>query len=503
MSTYSQTIVIGSGIGGLATAALLQHRRPDEHVLVLEAHTVSGGCASAYDRYIRIDKSKQKLRVRLDVGATTLSGLGGTRPVQRLLDELGLALDAVPMDPGIIITLQDGTIICRHADPVRWYGESSRVFGERSIGFWKEIDAIAARAWDVSTRYPRFPFASATDIIASGLRFRPSDLRLLQFAHTPLVTILRKHGLAQDVRFREFVDQLLMISVQCISSEASTLVAALGLEYPAHTFYVNGGLYAFAELLERSLVDRGGAIQHKTRITAIDYDQSRKRFTLTDSKGRSYECERLISNATIWNTAELLRTVPQSLKRQLQRAISKPYGEHWGAMMMTGVIGDSIDDGGSLYHQYHTSFGSLFLSLSRRGDTLRTPPGYRTISVSSHEPNAARWQIMDNETYTRTQQEALDRFDAVLRKRLPGYAEAEKLLLEMGTPTTFEFYTHRKHGWVGGITHSVKNWMPRWQPNVTSLDGFYLVGDTVFPGQGTPAVVQSAMNLCDRIASRN
>lgn len=206
MTTHADTIIIGSGIGGLATAALLQHRLRDERVLVLEAHTTSGGCASAYDRYLHVPGIVEKQRFRLDVGATTLSGLGNDRPVERLLCELGTSLDAVRMNPGIIITLQDGTVVRRFAESAQWYAESGRVFGEGTIPFWKEIDAIAARAWQVSFRYPRFPFTSFTDLLASALRFRPADLRLLKLARTPLISIIRKHGLHTDARFREFVD---------------------------------------------------------------------------------------------------------------------------------------------------------------------------------------------------------------------------------------------------------------------------------------------------------
>lgn len=500
MTERAHTIVIGSGIGGLAAAALLQHRRRDERVLVLEAHTRSGGCASAYDRYLSVPGFAEKQRFRLDVGATTLSGLGGDRPVERLLRELGATLDAVRMDPGITITLRDGTIVQRYARADQWYAESGRVFGEKTIGFWKEIDAIAARAWQVSSRYPRFPFTSFSDLLSSARRFRPADLLLLKLARTPLLSILRNYRLAEDMRFRDFVDQLLMISVQCTCDEASTLVAALGLEYPSHTYYVNGGLYRLAETLEASIVRNRGDVRFKALITRIDFDASAKRFTLTDAKGHLYECSRLVSNATIWDSLQLLGAVPDELMRSIESSARKPAGERWGALMLSGIVSDTFDDGGSLYHQFHTSEGSLFLSISHRADTMRAPKGWRTISVSSHEANAERWLAQDKETYEREQAAILARFDALLSSRLPGYAASEKLLLELGTPRTFSFYTHRRNGWVGGIAHSVKNWMPRWQANVTTLKEFYLVGDTVFPGQGTPAVVQSAINLCDRIA---
>ncbi|MEI8135565.1 MAG: hypothetical protein WCH46_10925 [bacterium] len=270
--------------------------------------------------------------------------------------------------------------------------------------------------------------------------------------------------------------------------------------HQAHTYYVQGGLYELSRKMEEHFVNAGGEIRFKSLVKRIDFDEMQKIFTLTDSKGRTYQTKRVISNATIWDTLTLFGNVPKRLRRKIITASDRPQGTRWGALMLTGVVEDVLDDGGSLYHQFHTQEGSLFLSLSHRDDRIRSPEGWRTISVSSHEKNPERWLAMDNELYETEQLAALERFDHVLTKFLPGYRHAKKLSLEMGTPRTFSFYTHRTNGWVGGIAHSVKNWMPTWQSNVTPVHEFYLVGDTVFPGQGTPAVIQSAINLCDRIA---
>ncbi len=70
-----------------------------------------------------------------------------------------------------------------------------------------------------------------------------------------------------------------------------------------------------------------------------------------------------------------------------------------------------------------------------------------------------------------------------------------------GTPSTYEFYTGRFNGFVGGIPHSVKKNLLRMPPNKTPFTNLYMVGDTVFPGQGIPAVVLGALNTVNRIIS--
>jgi phytoene dehydrogenase-like protein len=82
---------------------------------------------------------------------------------------------------------------------------------------------------------------------------------------------------------------------------------------------------------------------------------------------------------------------------------------------------------------------------------------------------------------------------------LPGFCSAEKKFVLSGTPRTFEHYTHRLHGMVGGVPHSVERLMWTRPKYRTPLEDFYLVGDTVYPGQGVPAVVLGALNLVGEI----
>ena len=79
-----------------------------------------------------------------------------------------------------------------------------------------------------------------------------------------------------------------------------------------------------------------------------------------------------------------------------------------------------------------------------------------------------------------------DHMRATLRARAPELVEAT--VHEMpGSPRTFERFTGRDFGYVGGIPRRVGFHHYRELTNPPIWPGLWLVGDSVFPGQSTLA----------------
>ena len=77
---------------------------------------------------------------------------------------------------------------------------------------------------------------------------------------------------------------------------------------------------------------------------------------------------------------------------------------------------------------------------------------------------------------------------------LPGIRDAARLTLP-GTPVTFQHFTRRHMGWVGGFpqTSLLRTAGPR-------LSGrLWMVGDSTFPGQSTAAVALGGMRVAANI----
>ncbi len=128
------------------------------------------------------------------------------------------------------------------------------------------------------------------------------------------------------------------------------------------------------------------------------------------------------------------------------------------------------------------------------------PENVRVATMSTHV-RPADWWGLDRPAYEARKAEYSGRMLRALGQALPGAPES-LVHAEFATPRSFARYTRRTQGAVGGPPVSRRN------SNMMAVSpdrlgpGLWLVGDSVFPGQGTMAVVLSAMRVIERISGR-
>ena len=115
----AHSLIIGAGLGGLTTAALL--RQAGHQVTVLEAHVYPGGCAGTF-----FHKG-----FRFDAGATLAGGFAPGGPHARLAEMLNLTWPISPVDPAWVVHLPDGRTVTQWTDPLRWQKERQAIFPRR------------------------------------------------------------------------------------------------------------------------------------------------------------------------------------------------------------------------------------------------------------------------------------------------------------------------------------------------------------------------------------
>lgn len=487
-SSNYDVLVIGSGIGGLTTGALLA--KAGKKVLVLEKNHLPGGCVSTYPRY----------GFRFEAGATTLMGFDRYQPMERLERELGLKLAKTKLEIPMTVWL-DGTKITRYENLNDWIAEAENQFGSYAQrDFWELCYQVAADAWEISYSMPYFPPGNFSDWVNLA---KPNNLRFLKsfpWLFKSTRDVLESFGLTRNKRFMSFINQQMLIASQAYSDSTQFLVGAPVLTYTnSPNYYLDGGLVQLPDQLIGLIRQYGGAIHYRQEVSHIR--QNIDGFELTCTDGSVYHSEKVISNSTIWNMAEIVEKDQCGYFKKL----SDRFQFGWGAFIVNLGIKDRFDELSSLHHQVifdeplpFLNSVSVFVSANDKRDQSRAPDGWRAVNISTHDPHPQIWFGLGDEAYEerkRLIEEAiLDRIKIMLPLK-----ESDIRIHFSATARSFDEWIGRKHGRVGGIPSDGLKTIFRMASPRTPMKNLYMVGDTTFPGQGISAVAQSGINTFLRI----
>lgn len=494
----SRIVVIGAGVGGLATAAVLA--RAGLAVTVLEAHIYPGGCAGTFYHQ----------GYRFDAGATLAGGFYPGGPMDLVAQATGVEQwPAHAADPAMVVHLPDGSAVTRWTDERRWQ-EHRRVFGPQAEAFWCWQERTADALWNLALQTPPWPPQTPSDLLRLGQKglvwLSQNSLKTLPALAADAFRPVAAHLRHAPERLRLFVDGQLLIAAQATSGQANALYGASALDLPRRgVVHLAGGMGAIAETLAQSVRRHGGQVHYRQEASRIVVEQGRP-VAVETKRGKSFPADIVIANLTPWNMTQLLG---ENAPPQLRSFVSSPPRlpasfDGWGAFMVyVGLDGAAIPANFPLHHQViarepMAEGNTVFLSLSPAWDENRGPAGQRALTLSTHTRLADWWQLFEHErpAYEARKNAYVERMLTAAETALPGLHEAAELILP-GTPVTFQRFTRRAWGWVGGFpqTSLFRAWGPRLGP------GLWLVGDSIFPGQSTAAVALGGLRVAGTILS--
>lgn len=478
------TLVVGAGIGGLTAGALLL--KEGHRVTVLEAHVYPGGCAGTF----------YHKKYRFDAGATLAGGFSPGGPHARVAEALGLTWPIHPVDPAWVVHLPDGRTVTQWADPQQWQDERQAAF-PGTEPFWQTLEMLADISWDVSSRPFPWPPESPHDLYTLARAVRPQTLQSLPYLLRTIGSLMP----TEEPMFRAFVDGQLLISAQTTSDQANALYGSAALDLPRRGVnHVQGGIGALADTLVEWIRQHGGEVLFRQQVTQIEMQNGRATAVKTN-KGLRLAADNILANLTPWALRDLLgEHAPRSLAEEVRQRDAT-----WGAFTLyLGVDAAKLPQTGAGHHQIIVDEkqplgegNSVFVSMSDAEDSRRAPAGRRAITLSTHTAIAPWWQLRhgDKAAYHARREAYAERLLDAAETALPGLKNAVELCLP-GTPVTFEFYTRRPSGMVGGFPQ--KSILQARGPS-TGIDNVWLVGDSIFPGQSTAGVTLGGLRVANLV----
>lgn len=482
-----RVVVIGAGVGGLATAARLA--ATGHEVTVYERAEVVGGKLGRYARdtaagTFHFDTGPSLLtlpQVFADLFAATGS-------------KLDQYLDPVPLDPIVRHIFSDGMVLDSCADANEFAVRIAAALGEAAASEWRRLWRRAGRVWDASWR-DILRSSIDSPLSLARLAWRLGDLAATGPGQT-LRGVGRRH--LRDARLRMLLDRYATYTGADPRRAPAALVAVPYAELAFGGWYLRGGLGALADALLARCLELGVAVRTGTPVTGIVAAGGRVHGVRLADRTAPVPADVVVANVDALTVYRDLLPTPGRLDGLADRSLA-------GFVLLLGVRGRTER---MAHHtvffpgDYDAEFDAVFGDAGH-GVPARPAPD-PTVFVTVADDPAARpdgheaWFVLVNAARHGRSLSAVD-------WRRPGLADAyadrildvlatrgtdvrDRLLFrEVRTPADLQATT----GAPGGAIYGTAGGLLR-PTNRGPVRGLFLVGGSTHPGGGLPMVTLSA-----------
>ncbi|HAC90259.1 MAG TPA: phytoene desaturase [Planctomycetaceae bacterium] len=498
MKNQADTIVIGSGLAGLATACTLAAR--GYSVTVVEKNDWLGGKAALLE-----DRG-----YRFDMGPTIL-----TLPsvLHRVFQEAGRKLeeylDMVRLDPQWRVFYEDGT----HFDLLESLPEMKNRLreytGTEATGNGYEMFmAISKKLDEVSNK---FFFWKSVGGIADTMNVKESlsldvlrDVMSLRFGRT-VAGLVRSH--IPDARIAQMIDHFTQYVGSSPEASPAVLCGIAHMQTNEGIWYPMGGTRAVPEALVR--LGRELGVQYVTGRQVKSIDSQSDRVTgVTLDNGQSLKATTVVSNSDCVRTCEELlpnKVAKQFLKKRKFEAACSGVVLYLGLRKKYKHI---------LHHNFvfsrdpHVEFDQIY----NQGEPAADPTCYvcaPSLSGDKVAPgDGEALYVLVHTPYLRKHHQwdkMLPAYRNVIidkLKKTAGMEDIEERIEVEHTLTPADI--HRRYHVLNGAIYGLAShgrFLGAFKPanRVAEMKGLYLAGGSAHPGPGMPMVVMSGWIAADTL----
>ncbi len=488
-------IVVGAGIGGLTTAALLQER--GFSTLVLEKNRFPGGSCSAF----------RKGGYTFDAGASVFYGFcdsdarGTLNLHARIFRKLGIEVPTIPDKVQIHYHLPNGFDVPVYYEQNRFLERLCQRFPHERDGivrFYRELESV----YEILNSLPAGSLEDPVHLAAVGARHPLKAIALGIKTLFSMGGVARRH--LSDAELLNFID--LESFVWSLQDAASTPLVNAGIclvdRHHGGISYPVGGSGAIAGALAGGVEKFGGEVRYGAEVETVILADGRATGVRLVS-GEEIAAKMVVSNATVWDTFGRLVTDPL-LQVPEDRFIKAP---SWFQVFLA-VDAGIVPEGFNVHHVlvdawegFTETGGTIFFSAPTVLDPSLAPEGRHTIHLFV-TAEADQWAHLDRKgaAYREAKEAYARTLVSRTEKILPGLSGAVEFMVT-ATPQTHERYLGRRDGSYGPLLHGGQNILLKPQ-NRTPVKNLFATGDSTFPGQGVIAVTYSGVSCASYIARK-
>ncbi|KAJ7299154.1 hypothetical protein O6H91_Y294300 [Diphasiastrum complanatum] len=462
---------------------------------------------------------------RFDSGPSLFSGLSSrgplANPLAQVLDALDEKVDCTAYDSWMVY-LPEGDFLSR-IGPTDFFEVLRKYGGPNAVAEWQALqDTViplsgaamalppAALRGDIGvvvTALARYAPSLAQSFIGMGPKGALGASKLLG----PFSALLDSIGI-KDKFLRNWLDLLpfLLSGLKADGTLAAEVVYMFAewykpgsvLEYPL------GGTGAIVDALVRGLTKHKGKLALRSHVEEIILEGRRAIGIRLRSGQVVFANKAIISNASLWDTLSLLPkgAVPDDLDARRRDTTPCDSFMH----LHLGIDAKDLPSNLEIHHIVVNDWkvgvdapqNVVLISIPSALSPNLAPEGKHVLHAYTPgtEPYHL-WEGLDRQgtAYKRLKEERSEvMWKAVERVLGPNFSREKCDVKLVGTPLTHERFLRRYHGTYGPAIQAGKASFPG---PMTSVNGLYCCGDSIFPGIGIPAVAASGLITANSLVS--
>ena len=505
------TIIIGSGMGSLTSAAILA--KEGQKVLVLERHYVAGGFTHVFKRK----------GFEWDVG---IHYIGEVQRENALIKKLFDYISDAQLKWADMGAVYDKIII---GNKEYDFVKGVQHFKEKMEGYFpKEKEAIAAYVELVFTAVKTskgFYKDKALSPFLSKLIGGKMRKAFYKFSDKTTYEVLKSITNNEEL--------IKVLSGQYgdygLPPKQSSFVmhAAVARHYFSGGSFPIGGSSKIVETVDKVIEKAGGTILITAEVDQIIIEKN-SATGVKMSDGKTFFAKNIISGAGIMTTYNKLLPKHIVEKHQLKEQLKTVKRSVSHACLYIGLNGspeelklpktnywiypDHIDHDTAIENYVNDldqDFPVVYISFpsAKDPDWSNRYPGKSTIDVITLLPytpfdkwNGSRW-MQRGEEYNALKEKIAQRLLKVLFKQLP-QAEGKIEHYELSTPLTTQHFVNYEEGEIYGLDHTPKRFRQRFLKPKTPIKNFYLTGQDIVTA-GVAAALFSGVLTTSAITKKN